>query len=73
MKKQVWVTKRDNGWAVITSGSQKAVKVFRTQEEAKNYGQQLGKKHDTEFYLQDRHGKIRERDSYGNDPRSRKG
>jgi hypothetical protein len=32
MSKNVHVTKRDNGWAVKTAGSEKAVKITHTQK-----------------------------------------
>ena len=69
----VWVTPRDNGWAVIVSGNERASKVFKTQAEAEAYGRQLAKDRKCEFVLKGRDNKIREKDSYGNDPYPPKG
>jgi len=64
----VWVTQRDNGWAVKVEGNDRASRVFQTQAEAEIYGRQLAKTLKTEFILTGRDGKIRTKDSYGNDP-----
>jgi hypothetical protein len=72
-KKPVHVTPREEGWAVIREGNQRASSVHSTQKEAEKAGRQAARKDQTEFLLHNRQGEIRERDSYGNDPRSRKG
>jgi len=72
-KKPVHVTPRDDGWAVIREGNQRASSVHSTQKEAEKSGRQTARKDKTEFFLHNRQGEIRQRDSYGHDPRSRKG
>ncbi len=72
-KKPVHVTPRDDGWAVMREGNQRASSVHPTQKEAEKVGRQAARKDRTEFVLHNRQGEIRQRDSYGDDPRSRKG
>jgi Uncharacterized protein conserved in bacteria (DUF2188) len=72
-KKPVHVTPREDGWAVIREGNERASSVHRTQKEAEKKGRQTARNDKTEFYLHNRKGAIRERDSYGNDPHPPKG
>jgi hypothetical protein len=67
-KKPVHVTPRDDGWAVMREGNQRASSVHATQKEAEKAGRQAAHKDKTEFFLHNRQGKIRQRDSYGSDP-----
>ncbi len=72
-KKPVHVTPRDDGWAVLREGNQRASSVHSTQKEAEKAGREAARKDQTELILHNRQGEIRKRDSYGTDPRSRKG
>jgi len=60
--------KKTRKWPVKRAGSKKPVKTFDTQQEAEKFGRVLAKKEKTEFVLHGRDGRIREKDSYGNDP-----
>ncbi|SUI88591.1 DUF2188 domain-containing protein [Shewanella putrefaciens] len=62
------VRSSDGGWAVKKGGSSKATKHFDTQQEAIDYGRQVAKNQNAEFYVHGRDGRIKEKDSYGNDP-----
>lgn len=73
MGKSVHVTKRDNGWAVITEKSEKAVKITETQKEAIELGKSIAENNNSELIIHDRNNKIREKNSYGNDPVKSKG
>ena len=73
MAKNVHVTKRENGWAVKTSGSEKAVKITSTQKEAIEVGKSIAKNQQSELIIHGTDGKFREKNSYGNDPQSTKG
>ncbi len=55
-------------WAVRKGGASRITKSFDTQAEADSYGRQVARNHDAEYYLHGKDGKIREKDSYGNDP-----
>jgi Uncharacterized protein conserved in bacteria (DUF2188) len=72
-KKPVHVTPREDGWAVMREGNERASSVHHTQKEAEQKGRQTARKDKTEFYLHNKQGQIRERDSYGNDPYPPKG
>lgn len=62
------VKNSSGGWAVKKGGSSKATKVYSTQREAVDAGREIAKRQKAEFYIHGRDGKIREKDSYGNDP-----
>lgn len=67
MAKNVHVTKRENGWAVKTAGSEKAVKITNTQKEAIELGKSIAKNQQSELVIHGTDGKIRDKNSYGND------
>ena len=72
-KKNVHVTKRHKGWAVVTENSERAVKITSTQKEAIKIGTAIAKNNKSEVVIHDRENKIREKNSHGNDPKSTKG
>lgn len=67
------VVPRKNGWAVRKAGSAKASKIFSTQKEAIKEATKTAKNQKAELYIHGRDGRIRERNSYGNDPVRSKG
>ena len=73
MAKQVNVYKHPDGWQAKVAGNERASKVCSTQKECRNYGIQLAKNLNAEFTLRGTNGQIREKNSYGNDPRNIKG
>ena len=56
------------GWAVRRTGSERASKVFPTQQEAIKHARQRAMKEEAELYIHRKDGTIRNRDSYGRDP-----
>jgi len=68
MGKNQWVTKRQNGWAVTGEGNKRATVITRTQKEATDIAKNIAKNQKSEVIIQGRDGKIRSKDSYGNDP-----
>ncbi|RXJ77205.1 hypothetical protein CRV03_05840 [Arcobacter sp. F155] len=70
---RVSVSKHEKGWQAKVAGNERASKVCSTQAECREYGIELAKKNNAEFTLHGRNGQIREKNSYGNDPRSIKG
>ena len=58
----------DGGWAVKRGGSTRATKVHKTQKSAVKQATGIAKKQRAELYIHGRDGKIREKNSYGNDP-----
>ena len=61
------VVPRDNGWAVKKEGASKDTKIFNTQKEAENLATQIAKNNKSEVLIHGKNGKIRERNSFGND------
>ena len=62
------VVRHSEGWAVKRGGGERATKVFATQAEAIDYGRNVSRNQGAEFFIHGRNGRIRERNSYGNDP-----
>ena len=59
--------RRDRKWAVRNTGAAKVTKIYDTQQEAINAARGLAQKQNTELYIHDPDGRIRKRDSFGND------
>ncbi|MGY4801345.1 DUF2188 domain-containing protein [Teichococcus aerofrigidensis] len=62
------VVPHEDGWAVRGAGSQRATAVFDTQREAIDRAREISRNQDSELLIHGRNGRIRERDSNGNDP-----
>ena len=60
-------------WSVRKAGASRVTSTYRTQGEAITRARELAKDQSTELYIHGRDGRIRERDSFGNDPRKSKG
>jgi hypothetical protein len=73
MGKNIHVVPHDKGWAVRTEGNKSATKCTRTQAEAINVGRQMAKNNQSELVVHGENGKIRQKNSYGNDPHPPKG
>lgn len=73
MGKNVHVTKRDGGWAVKTEKSERAVKITETQKEAIEIARKIAQNQESEVVIHGTDGKIREKNSYGNDQNPPKG
>lgn len=67
------VTNPNGGWSVRKSGASRASKIFGTQNEAVQYARSSAKKALGELYIHGEDGRIRERNSYGQDPFPPKG
>ena len=67
-KKNVHVVPHQDGWAVKTEGSTRAAVVTDTQGQAIDHGRQQARRIQGELFIHGTDGKIRDRDSYGNDP-----
>ena len=73
MKKNQHVTPRDCGWAVIGEGNSKPSSLHDTQMEAVQSAREIARNQQSELLIHGRNGRIRARDSYGNDPFPPKG
>ena len=68
MKKNQHVLKNKDKWSVKGENNSKATKSFKTQKEAIHRARDIAKKNESEVVIHGRNGKIRDKDSYGNDP-----
>lgn len=70
MSKNQHVVKHPDGWAVKGAGNSRATVVSKTQTQAIQVAVGIAKKQHSEVVIHGRDGKIRDKDSYGNDPKS---
>lgn len=63
-----WVSPRGDGWAVHKENSERDTKHFKTQKEAQDFARGVAKNQKSEVIVQRPDGRIRSKDSYGNDP-----
>ena len=70
MGKNIWVSPRDKGenWGVHTEGNDRDTYVFDTQREAIERAREIAIRRRVEVIVQRPDGRIRSKDSYGNDP-----
>ena len=67
MGKNQHVTPKGDLWQVIGAGNLKATKLFDTQKDAIDYGREIAKNQHSELVIHNTHGRICDKDSYGND------
>ena len=67
-KKNIHIVPTNSGWAVKRAGQQAPVSEHRTQENAAHSGRPIAKRAGVELVIHGRDGKIRDKDSFGNDP-----
>lgn len=68
MGKNQHVVPHDDGWAVRGEGNERATSVHNTQREAIDAAREIAQNQESELFIHNRDGEIRERNSYGNDP-----
>lgn len=68
MGKNQHVVKNGDKWSVKGAGNEKATKNFDTQKQAIDHAKSIAKNQKSEVVIHGRDGKIRDKDSYGNDP-----
>ncbi|MBI2196553.1 DUF2188 domain-containing protein [Candidatus Daviesbacteria bacterium] len=62
------VVYKDDSWRVIRGDAQRPLETFSTQEEAIKRAKLIARSQGTAVYIHGVDGRIRERESYGNDP-----
>ena len=72
-KKGQHVVPRSDGWSVRKTGATRASSVHAKQADAIEAATRLARSQKTELYIHGRDGRIRERNSYGNDPITQRG
>lgn len=67
------VVPHPEGWAVKAEGSERATRVTETQREAMEIAREIAQNQGSERIVHGENGRIRQKDSYGNDPCPPKG
>lgn len=67
-KKDVHVVPHKDGWATKKEGASRAGTVTDTQKQAIERARDQAKREHVEVVIHGRDGKVRDSDSYGNDP-----
>lgn len=68
MGKNQWVSPRNGRWGVHGEGNSRDTKLFDTQEAARDFARNIAINQRSEVIVQGTNGRIRSKDSYGNDP-----
>jgi uncharacterized protein YdaT len=67
-KRDAHVVPHQEGWAAKREGASRAGSVHSTQKDAIGAATKTAKREHTEVVIHNRHGRIRDSDSYGRDP-----
>lgn len=67
-RKNQHVTPHPDGWAVKAAGVTRITSVHRSQKAAIRRAVQIAKNQKSDVFIHGKNGRIRDRDSYGNDP-----
>jgi len=62
-----------SGWAVRGAGNNRAMAIYETQRDAIEHARGIAQNQGSENLVHGQNGRIRDRDSYGNDPYPPKG
>ncbi len=73
MGKNQHVVKTPEGWGIRGENNVKITKNFDTQEQAFQKAREIAINQQSEVFIHGENGKIRERNSYGNDPNPPRG
>ena len=68
-KGDVHVVPSEQGWRVEIAADGRAKSVHRTQQEAREAAREIARRNKRELFVHGRDGQIRERNTYGRDPR----
>ena len=67
-RKNQWIVPPDGGWAVLAEGNSRDTSHHQTQAEAIETGREIAVNQRSELIIQGRDGRIRERNTYGDNP-----
>jgi len=73
MGKDQHVVPNGDKWAVKGAGNEKYTKIVDTQKQAIGIAREIAKNQQSELVIHKKDGTIRDKDSFGNDPRNIKG
>jgi len=68
MSKNQHVVPHPEGWAVLGEGNSRVTRVVETQRKAAQIAREIAQNQGSEVLIHGENGRIRERNSYGNDP-----
>jgi uncharacterized protein YdaT len=68
MAKNQHVVPQSGRWAVKADGGKRASRIVGTQKEAIDVARRIARNQGTDVVIHGRDGRIRDKDSYGNDP-----
>jgi hypothetical protein len=63
----------DKGWRVEVEGAERPSSTHKTQTEAAKAARDIARKNKSELLIHGRNGRVRDRSTYGHDPRRTKG
>lgn len=72
-KKNQHVVPHTDGWAVRGAGNQRVTSIHQTQREAIGAARDIARNQGSEMLIHGENGRIRERNTYGDDPYPPKG
>lgn len=72
-KKNQHVVPHGDDWAVKGAGNERATSLHNTQKEAIDAARGIARNQESELVIHRKDGRIRDKDSYGNDPFPPKG
>lgn len=67
-KKDIHVVHRDDHWAVVREGQQRAISRHETKVDATQSGREVARKDKVELTIHNKDSRISDSDSYGRDP-----
>jgi len=68
-RNNLWVSRRDENWAVKREGGERAIRLFDTQQRAFEFARDIARQAGGEVIVKNTGGEIREKNTYGkNDP-----
>lgn len=73
MQRRLHVVPNEGKWAAKRENAERATRITESQREAIRIARDLAMKTKSEVFIHGKDGKIRERNSYGNDPYPPKG
>lgn len=68
MGKNQHVVPAGDKWGIKGEGNSKYAQLFDRQSDAIDAARNISRNQQSELFIHDSHGRIRERDSHGNDP-----
>lgn len=72
-KKEHHVVPNKDGWGIKKNNGERSIKNFDKKQDAVDHARDISRNQKSELVIHNKDGKIREKDSHGNDPHPPKG